>query len=1001
MVPLKLLNYKFAQNHVHTEYSPWDAPISLKKLVKRSKELGYRTVAVTDHGTVGSWVKLAGFCKAEGVRPIFGVEAYFAPDRKDRSKRVNYHLILLAKDKEGLGNIFRLVDASYKEGFYYSPRVDWELLEKYHGGVICSTACVHGIVPRAFFPEDNAPAKGYEEARRLALRFKGIFGKDFYCEVQYHGFDLTDKGKTFSIPEESVYLEVAKLAKEIDVPVVATNDVHYLEKADAPTQEAMMALNLGKCLKDPDRIRHESNQYYLKSPDEMFEVFGKNSAPVAGALEIADKCDAVLEMGKSQLPSIEIPKEYRDDMEYLESLARRGLRERGKEGVPEYEERFKEEMRVIRALREKGKQFDRYFLIVWDYVNYAKSVGVMVGAGRGSGCGSLLLWCLGITGLDPLPYDLLFERFLTEDRNDMPDIDVDFDSEDGHKVYEYVCKKYGVDRCSRIGTLGVYHVKSAIRAAFRVFDPGNMWEQAEDVRKQAKQSREASKHVGSVRQERQIRDKTREMADEISDLLPKGPKPCTLLKEVAKEDEDVTYLYEAVPQLLGYKEKYPEEFAFAEKIEGLLDGRSTHAAGVLITKDELVNLSPLERSGERANAGLATTFDMGDIEKLGGVKFDFLFTKVLAILKRAVKTIGTRYGKPLDIDNVPMDDPVTLAMFAKGDTVAIFQFESDGMRRLLRSMKLSCFEDVIAANALYRPGPMQYIEEYVGRKTGSRKVAYSVPVLEPVLKPTLGIMIYQEQVMKATRVLAGFSALESERVRKAMGKKKKDILEAMRGKFVQGCQDQKTTSGELAAQTFKELEKFSEYAFNKSHSAGYSKTAYQCAWLKAHYPAEFMAAQLTVEAADGKYDTVKKYENALSYMRIPLLSPCINSSKDEYVVSDTATGKTAVRRGLKGLKGVGPEACRDIIAGQPYADMFDFCMRGGVGNKKDVVETMVEEGAMDVFKPAVSACLGREATKHDMLLDYQDKSKRSIVEKKNRKETAGMKSTWDDEGGIA
>ena len=823
----KLLNYKFAHHHVHSEYSPWDAPVSLKKLVSYSKALGYKTVAVTDHGTVGSWVKLAKFCKDEGVRPIFGVEAYFAPNRKEQGKRANYHLILLAKNGQGIKNIFRLVDLSYKEGFYYLPRIDWELLEKHHEGVICTTACVAGIVPRAFYPDEKKPAKGHAAAKELVLRFKKIFGPDFYCEIQYHGFDLTgffaDEGsselKPFSIPEESIYLEVAKLAKELDVPIVATNDVHYLRKEDAPTQEVLMALNQGKCLKDKGRMKHDSNQFYLKPPEEMLDLFGRNSAPVAGALEIADKCDAVLEMGKTQLPSIEIPKEYKSDLEYVEVLARKGLRNKGKEGIPEYEERFNEEMGVIRRLKEKGRQFDRYFLIVWDYVNYARRNDIMVGAGRGSGCGSLILWCLGITGLDPLPYDLLFERFLAEDRNEMPDIDIDFDSENGYKVYEYLCQKYGVAKCSRIGTLSTFHVKSALRAAFKVFDPGDNWDKQQDTKKHASQAKEANKHPGSVRGEKQILDATRQIVDAICDLLPKaGPasEKCTLLKEVAEQDEDSDYLYDSIPALKDYKDRYPEEFAFAEQIEGLLNGRSTHAAGVLITKDELVELSPQERSGEGAHADLSTTFDMEDVEKLGGVKFDVLFVKVLSIIKRAVKNIELRYGTKLDIDNLPVDDRAVLQMFAGGDTTAIFQFESEGMRRLLRRMRLNCFEDVIAANALYRPGPMQYIDEYVARKCGEKRVEYAVSVLEPVLKATFGIMVYQEQVMKATRVLAGFTGPEADKVRKAMGKKKKEILDMMKEKFVKGCVTQKTMTQQAAENLWKQMEDFGSYAFNKS-----------------------------------------------------------------------------------------------------------------------------------------------------------------------------------------
>ena len=994
----KFLNFKFAHHHVHSEYSPWDAPLSLKKLIGRSKELGYRTVTVTDHGTVGSWVKLAYLCKEAGIKPIFGIEAYFTQDRKVRNSRSdNHHLVLLAKNRDGIRNIFRLSQLAYSDGFYYDPRIDWDLLEKYHEGVVCTSGCVSGIVPETLGMSEKDPrlenkdgsfATPLQRAKEHVQRFKGIFGNDFYIEVQYHALDV-----------EKPYKDALKLATEMGIKTVGTNDVHYLNKGDASIQEAMMALNTGRCMKDPDRMQHGTNQFYLKAPEEMIEQFGGKDSPlVQGALEIADACTAELEMGRTQLPSVELPQGFTDDMDYLEHLAREGLKKIGKEGDPIYEARFKDEIGVVRRLKEKGKRFDRYFLVVWDYVNWAWSNGIRVGVGRGSGAGSLLLYCLRITGLDPIPHNLLFERFLTDDRNDMPDIDIDFDYENGERVYEYVCKKYGADKCARIGTVNTLHVASALRSAFRVFDPGNTFEADQAAKKIAEKERAAAKRKGFQKKEKAAsRDETVAMANEITKLLPKAQSgaasdKCTLNKETHdKKPDEIAYVYDD-PEFVDRKRKFPEIFAFAEAIEGLINSRGIHAAGVLITEDELVKVCPQQFSGKAKN--LATAFDMNDVEKVGGVKFDFLRTKVLSVISRAVKSIEERWSVKVDIDNLPVDDKGALAVFTRGDTLGIFQFESDGMVKLLRGMKADTFEDIVAANALYRPGPMQFIDSYCKRKKGSERVAYAAPALEPILKTTYGILVYQEQVMKAVRVLAGFTANESEKVRKAMGKKKRDILDAMKDKFIKGCEKLGTCSKEVSSELWTQLEKFSQYCFNRSHAAGYSYTAYQCAWLKAKYPAEFIAAQLTVEGGDACYETVADYERGVRNMGIELLSLCINNSKGDYVVVDGPNQKPQIRRGFKGVMGVG-QAHEDIVKCQPYKSIFDYCMRAGSGANSGVFMAIMNADSkgktpFDCFLPALSKRLRKEAGRQDLIDEYEDQVKRAKVEAKTQKAHEGM-----------
>ena len=976
----------FAHHHLHTEYSPQDAPVGVKPLVELSKHLGYKTVTVTDHGTVSSWVKLAHHCKEAKLKPIFGIEAYFTPDRNVRDAgRNNYHLILLAKTNEGLRNLFHLTEQAYKTGFYYSPRVDWELLEKHGEGIICSTACISGYVP-ALIGE-----KGYEEAKAAALRFQKIFKSDFYMEVQNHNLK----------EENELSPQMAKMANEIGAKLLATNDVHYLRREDANTQEILMALNTDRCLKDEKRLRMESNEFYLKSPEEMYEAFGgKNRQCIQSAVQIAEECVAEMRFGKTQLPAFPIPS-GETPLEMLEKLSRDGLRERGKEGVPEYEDRFKEEMGVLRRLREKDRAFDEYFLVVWDYVHHAWSHGIRVGVGRGSGVGSLLLYCLKITNLDPLKYDLLFERFLDEERNEMPDVDIDFEHERGKEIIDYVAQKYGADHVARIMTFPTYHVAASIKAAYRVFDPGGTWER-EQKEKQAPGDKKFKFKRSSGKSEG-YRDETARMADDLTKFLPKGldGRPSNKLtfdvEEFRAKPDEMLYAYD-VPEIRDAKARYPEIFSFAEGIEGLVQSRGQHPAGILITKCPTVDFVPQEFAGSKND--LATAWDMGDVDKLGGIKFDMLRTKVLTVMTLCLKTIKRVRGEDVDIDNVDPSDASVLGMFARGDTLCVFQFESDGMVRTLRDMKVDQFEDVIAANALYRPGPMEDIPSFIARKHGREKVTYPAPALESILKPTYGLFVYQEQVMRATRILAGFSGSEADKVRKAMGKKKRDLLDQMKGKFLKGCSELKTCPSQVATSIWETMEKFGSYAFNRSHAAAYAYTAYQCAYLKHYYPVEFMAAQMTVES--GVLSTLARYEEGARRMGIRLLPVDANKSKGDYAV-EGGKEKLAIRRGFKGVKNLG-RAFSDIEKGQPYKSMYDYCLRSGDGAKKDVVTALIDAGAFDWVIEGLSGILGRQATRADVEAEYNDKSVRAKKEKnlkgarKEEKEGIGTFFGMEDEG---
>jgi DNA polymerase-3 subunit alpha len=980
----------FVHLHVHTEYSPLDAPVALARLVRRAKDLGYTALSISDHGTVAGWVKFQQACEREGIKPILGVEAYFTPDRFVK-ERNNTHFLMLAKNNQGIKNIFRLTEAAWSEGFYYDPRIDWDLLEKHHEGIIATSACVSGIVPRTFVKE------GYDQAMRLAGRFREIFGEDYYLEVQHHNLAI----------EKESYEGIVKISKRTGIPLVGTNDVHYIHKEDASIQETMMALSMGRCLKDPKKLSHGTNQFYLKDPEEMARMFGGFDRQAAvSTVEIAEKCEARLVLGaKPNLPKLKIPDGFSDELEYLEYLARQGLRSLGKEGKKEYEERFAEEIGVIRNLKSKGYGFDQYFLIVAEVVEWAWENGIRVGAGRGSGAGSLLLYCLRITGVDPIPLGLLFERFLHEDRNEMPDIDLDFDHERGEEVNQHVAELYGEDRCARIGTITTYHAAGAIKAAYRVFDPGDHFEDEMKAREQVEARKEQDKHKNSRRAPKGDRqkasNKTAEMANAATKMIPRGPNGApsdkyTLVKEKAEaKSGEMKWLYSDVPEFQAYRTQYPEMFRFAEHIEGLVDRRSQHAAGVLITGGPTVELSPKQA----VKGALSTAFDMKDIELLGGIKFDFLRTKVLTVISKVVNEVvqNGEWRWDFDIDHIPFDNKEVIDMFTRGDTLAIFQFESDGMRKLLRDMKVDCFEHIIAANALFRPGPMENIPSYVARKDGSEKIRYPSPATEEFLSPTYGIMVYQEQVMQIARTLAGFTGPEADTVRKAMGKKKKEVLDKMKDKFLKGCDKTGLVDQRVAASLWEQMESFASYAFNKSHSAGYSFTAYQAAFLKHYFPAEFMAAQISVEGGDSKYDVVLQYEKGIKGMGISLRPLDINLSKADYTVEK---GKTkVVRRGFKGAKGIGSSAYNDIVAAQPYKDLMDYCLRAGGGVQSNVAQVLIDEGAFDVFKKELSGRLGREATREDLEADYEDKSKRAQREKREKgarkEEKEGIANMFD------
>ena len=860
----------FVHLHVHSEYSILDGACRIPALAQRAAELEMPAVALTDHGSLAGAVELYRECGKHGVKPILGCEVYVADDRRRQAKGYA-HLTLLAETNEGYGNLIKLSSLGYLEGYYYKPRVDWELLERHAKGIVALSGCLSGRVCRAL--EENRPQDAASDLDRLAQ----VFGRDStYVEIQNAG-----------LPEQQrINPQLAKLAAASGLPLVATGDVHYLRHEDALAHEALLCIQSGDSLKNPDHWKFDTDQFYFKSPAEMAADFPGHADALARTLELAERCTVTLELGQILLPSYPTPG-GRDAFEYLAELARAGLARRYERSTPELEERLAFELKTI---REMG--FADYFLIVWDLIAFARSNGISVGPGRGSTAGSLVAYCLDITEVDPMKYDLLFERMLNPGRKSMPDIDIDFAVAGRDRVINYAAEKYGRDRVAQIITFGTMMARAAIRDAGRVLDIP----------------------YGTV--------------DRIAKLVPEGPK--VYLEESLKPGQELRAAYDGDPLVR-------EIVDLAKPLEGLVRQDSIHAAGVVIADRPLTDIVPLQQKGE--DQELVTQFAMGDVEALGLLKIDFLGLRNLDVIDAAVTLIGD-----LDISAIPLDDGPTYEMLQRGDTAGVFQFESSGMREALRQVKPTEFEDLIALVALYRPGPMAYIPVYARRKAGQEAVAFSDPRLEPILGPSFGIILYQELAMEIAKEIAGFTPAEADDLRKAIGKKIHSLMASLKEKFIEGCL--KTgTRPEVAQQLWKDIETAQDYSFNKSHAACYALIAYRTAYLRAHRPAEYMAA--LISSVMNTKDRVPYYVNACDEMGIEVLPPDVNASQVDFAVVE---GK--IRFGLNAVKNVGEAAAQAIVAAReadgPFASLWDFTERVDpqLVNKR-ALESLVKAGALD------------------------------------------------------
>ncbi len=879
----------FAHLHVHTEYSLLDGSNKIKEYVKRVKELGMDSAAITDHGVMYGVIDFYKAAKEAGINPILGCEVYVAPNSRFDKELTGgedryYHLVLLAENNTGYANLMKIVSKGFTEGYYYKPRVDMEVLNQYHEGIIALSACLAGEVQRYI-------TKGLiDEAKKTALKYEQCFGKgNYFLELQDHG-----------IPEQrQVNSVLLQMSKELDIPLVATNDVHYTYAEDEKPHDILLCLQTGKKLADEDRMRYEGGQYYVKSEEEMKGLFPYAWEAVENTQRIADRCHVEIEFGVTKLPKYEVPEGFTSES-YLYKLCSDGLKERYEEDKDgKLKERLDYEFSVIKQMG-----YVDYFLIVWDFINYAKNNDIMVGPGRGSAAGSIIAYCLKITNIDPIKYSLLFERFLNPERVSMPDIDIDFCFERRQEVIDYVGRKYGADKVVQIVTFGTLAAKGVIRDVARVMDlPYNF---ADSIAKM--------------------------IPNELNITLERALEINPELRGLYEQDEQVHYLID-----------------MCKRLEGLPRHTSMHAAGVVICQKPADEFVPLSRGSD---GSITTQFTMTTIEELGLLKMDFLGLRTLTVIQNAVKLAEKSSGKKIDIDNIDYDDKAVLASIGTGKTDGVFQLESGGMKGFMKELKPENLEDIIAGISLYRPGPMDFIPKYIKGKNSSGPITYRCQELEPILAPTYGCIVYQEQVMQIVRDLGGYTLGRSDLVRRAMSKKKQAVMEKERANFVYGNEEEgvpgckeKGIDEQVASQIYDDMMDFAKYAFNKSHAACYAVVSYQTAYMKYYYPVEYMAALMTsVIDNPGK---VAEYILTCRNMGISILPPDINEGEAGFSVS----GK-AIRYALTAIKSVGRPVIESVVEERnergPYTNLNDFITRMSDRDvNKRAVENFIKSGALD------------------------------------------------------
>ena len=878
---------EFTHLHVHTEYSLLDGSSKIKEITSRAKELGMKSLAITDHGVMYGVIDLYKAAKEVGIKPILGCEVYVAPgSRFDKqpgeSESRYYHLVLLAENNTGYKNLMKIVSRGFTEGFYYKPRVDYEVLEQFHEGIIALSACLAGEVQRYL-------ARGmYEAGCEAAKRYEGIFGKgNFFLELQDHG-----------IPEQKyVNPQLIRMSQELGIDLVCTNDVHYTYAQDADAHDILLCIQTGKKVTDENRMRYDGGQYYLKSPEEMAELFPYAPQALENTCKIAERCNVEIEFGVTKVPHFEVPQGF-DSWTYLNHLCNEGMKRRYPDADEEKKKRLEYELSVIHKMG-----YVDYFLIVWDYINYAKTHGIAVGPGRGSAAGSIVSYCLGITDIDPIKYSLIFERFLNPERVSMPDIDVDFCYERRQEVIDYVVEKYGKDCVVQIVTFGTMAARAVIKDVGRVLDLPYA------------------------------------MVDNIAKMVPR--EIGITIDKAIQENPDLRNAYENDAQVHDLIDK-------SKRLEGLPRHASMHAAGVLISQKAVDEYVPVATG---ADGAVVAQFVMTTLEELGLLKMDFLGLRTLTVIQDAEK-LARKKNPEFSIDNINYEDKNVYDMISTGKCEGIFQLESAGMKNFMKELKPQSIEDLIAGISLYRPGPMDFIPQYIKGKNNPGDITYDCPMLEPILKPTYGCIVYQEQVMQIVRDLAGYSLGRSDLVRRAMSKKKTSVMEKERQNFIYGNPEENVpgciSNGideKTANKIYDDMIDFAKYAFNKSHAACYAVVAYQTAYLKTYYPVEFMAALMT--SVVDNTDKVAGYIYACRQMNIQMLPPDVNTSDMEFSVEDNA-----IRFGLSAVKSLGRPTIKAIIDERNksrFTSMQDFISRLYTDLNKRTLENLIKSGAFDTF----------------------------------------------------
>ena len=878
----------FSHLHVHTEYSLLDGFSRISELISRTKELGMDSIAITDHGVMYGIIDFYKEAKKNGIKPIIGCEVYVSSgsrfSRESSKDNFSYHLVLLAENEEGYKNIVKLVSYGFTEGFYYRPRVDIELLRMYSSGIIALSACLAGPVSKTLLNVS------YEKAKEMAILYNDIFGdENFYIEMQDHGIE----------EQRTVNPDLIRMSQETGIPLVATNDVHYINQEDVEAHDLLLCIQTGKTVNDEKRMKYYGDQFYLKSPEEMHALFPYAKEALENTYKISQRCNVEIEFGQYKLPKYDVP-DGKNHHEYMRELCFAGLKERYKDKLTEeIEKRLEYELSVI-----EGMGFVDYFLITWDFIKYAKDNGIAVGPGRGSVAGSIVAYTLNITNIDPIKYNLLFERFLNPDRISMPDIDVDFCYERRQEVIDYVVQKYGAEHVAQIITFGTMAARNAIRDVGRALDIG----------------------YGEV--------------DRVAKMIPKElgitiQKSLNLNSELKK-----AYETEATTNRL---------LNMSMKLEGFTRHSSTHAAGVVICDDKVLEHVPLNQS----DGVITTQFTMNTLEELGLLKMDFLGLRTLTVIRNSVAEIERTNGVFIDIDNINFDDKAVFNLISQGKTEGVFQLESSGIKSFIRELKPESLEDMIAGISLYRPGPMDFIPKYVSGKNSGKEIKYTHDALKPILEPTYGCIVYQEQVMQIVRDLAGYSLSRSDLMRRAMSKKKTDVMEEERKNFIYGIEGEfpgcikNGIPKEIASKIFDEMTDFAKYAFNKSHAAAYAVIAYQTAWLKTHYPVEFMAALMSsVMDSTAK---ISEYIESCKKMKISLLPPDINEGFSNFSVSGDS-----IRFGLSAIKNVGKSVISNLVdereKGGNYTSITEFISRlSSKDLNKRCLESLIKAGAFDTL----------------------------------------------------